>query len=85
MLSYIGIFRRKFIWSNLQVIFLRGRPKSVVSRRLYMDSSRVQGCGLFSITISGIGFHQCHSDHSVFVQRTKSDIVVWQFMLITFF
>ena len=30
----------------------------------------------FSITISGIGFHRCHSDHSVFVRRTKSGIVV---------
>jgi len=30
----------------------------------------------FSITISGIGFHRCHSDHSVFAQHTKSGIVV---------
>jgi len=30
----------------------------------------------FSLTISVIGFHQCHSDHSVFVQRIKSGIVV---------
>jgi len=30
----------------------------------------------FSLTISGIGFHRCHSDHSVFVRRTKSDIIV---------
>jgi len=30
----------------------------------------------FNITISGIGFHRCHSNHSVFVQRIKSSIVV---------
>ena len=30
----------------------------------------------FSLTISVIGFHRCHSDHSVFVRRTKYDIVV---------
>ena len=26
----------------------------------------------FSITISGIGLHRYHSDHSVFIRRTKS-------------
>jgi len=36
----------------------------------------------FSITISVIGFHQYHSDHYVFVQRTKSDIVVLTVYLI---
>jgi len=30
----------------------------------------------FSITISGIDFHRCHSDHSIFVRCTKSSIVV---------
>ena len=30
----------------------------------------------FSITISGIDFHRYHSDHSVFVRRTKSGVVV---------
>ena len=30
----------------------------------------------FSFTISVIGFHWCHSDHSVFVPRTKSGIIV---------
>jgi len=30
----------------------------------------------FSLTISGIGFHQCHSDHSVFVRCTKSGNIV---------
>jgi len=30
----------------------------------------------FSITISGIGFHRCHSDHFVFVQHTKSGTIV---------
>jgi len=30
----------------------------------------------FSITISGNDFHRRHSDHSVFVRRTKSGIVV---------
>ena len=30
----------------------------------------------FSITIFGIGFRLCRSDHSVFVRRTKSGIVV---------
>ena len=30
----------------------------------------------FSLTISGIVFHRCHSDYSVFVRRTKSNFVV---------
>jgi len=30
----------------------------------------------FSLTISVIGFHPCHSDHCVFVRRTKSGIIV---------
>jgi len=30
----------------------------------------------FSLTISGIGFRRCHLNHSVFVRRTMSGIVV---------
>jgi len=30
----------------------------------------------FSLTISGIGFRRCHSDHSVFVRCTRSGIVI---------
>ena len=30
----------------------------------------------FSLTISGIGFRRSHSDHSVFVRRTRSGIVI---------
>jgi len=30
----------------------------------------------FNMIISGIGFARCHSDHSVFVRRTKSDSVI---------
>jgi len=30
----------------------------------------------FSLTISGIDFRWCHSDHSVFIQRTRSGIVI---------
>ena len=30
----------------------------------------------FNITISGIDFHRCHSDHFVFVRRTKSGIII---------
>jgi len=30
----------------------------------------------FSLTISGISFHRYHSDHFVFVRRTKSGVVV---------
>jgi len=30
----------------------------------------------FGITISGTDFHRCHSDHSVFIERTKFCIVV---------
>jgi len=47
-LSFMGIFRRKFIWSNPQTMLLRGEQKVVVSRRPYMDSNRVQGRGLRS-------------------------------------
>jgi len=30
----------------------------------------------FSLTISGIDFRRCHSEHFVFVRRTRSGIVV---------
>jgi len=30
----------------------------------------------FSLTISSIEFRRCHSDHSIFVRRTRSGIVV---------
>ena len=30
----------------------------------------------FNITIFGISFHRCHSDHSVFVRHRKSSIIV---------
>ena len=29
-----------------------------------------------SITISGISFHRCHSNHSIFVRHTKSSLVI---------
>ena len=41
-----------------------------------MESNRVQGHSLKNSVISGIGFARCHSDHSVFVRRTKSDSVI---------
>ena len=76
-LSYMGIFRRKFIWSNLQAMLLRGRQKSVVSRRPYMDLSRVQSV-VWEVQPYYFWYwlYRCHYDHSVFVRRTKSDIVV---------
>ena len=30
----------------------------------------------FNITISGVSFHHCHPDHSVFVQLTKYGLVI---------
>ena len=39
-----------------------------------MNSSRVQGHGLRSSVLTC--FRRCHSDHSVFVRRTSSGIVV---------
>jgi len=51
MFSYMGIFRRKFIWSNLQAMLLGGRQKSFISRRPYMDSSKIQKRGLRSSTL----------------------------------
>jgi len=32
-----------------------------------------------SLTISGIDFHRCHSDHSVFIRCTKSGIIILTF------
>jgi len=34
----------------------------------------------FSLTIFGIGFYQCHSDHPVFVWRTNSSIVILMYV-----
>jgi len=39
----------------------------------------------FSLTISGIGFRRCHSDHSVFIRCTRSGIIVLLFVLMTFY
>ena len=39
----------------------------------------------FSLTISGIGFRRCHSDHFVFTRRTRSGIVVRLSILMTFY
>jgi len=50
----LGIFRRKCIWINLQVILLSRRIKFVVLRRLCMASSRVQGRGLRSSTLPSL-------------------------------
>ena len=33
-------------------------------------------CEKFSMVIFGIGFTRCHSNHSVFVRRTKSGLVI---------
>jgi len=30
----------------------------------------------FNLTVSDIGFYWCHSDHSVYVQCTKSGIII---------
>jgi len=77
MLSYMGIFRRKFIWSNSQAMLLRGTKVCHLKKAIYglNQSPRVQFEKL-NLSISGIGFHRCHSDHSVFVRRIKSGIVV---------
>ena len=53
------------------------RIRSLVSKMLYgLKQSPKVWFEMFSITISSIDFHRCHLDHSVFVRRTKSDIVV---------
>ena len=59
-------------------MLLRGRILSADSGRQFIDSNRVQGHGLRSLSmiISGIGFARCHSDQSVFVRRTKSGSVI---------
>ena len=69
-------------------MLLRGRIRSVVSKRLYIVSSRVQGRCLRSSTLPSLALvfadvtrialslFGAHSDHSVFIRRTKSGIVV---------
>ena len=55
----------------------QGKIRSVVPKKLYMVSSKVQERGLrSSALLSPILIHRCHSDHSVFVRRIKSGIVV---------
>jgi len=69
MLSYMVIFRRKCIWNNLQVMLLRGRIR--YKKAIYGKQSPRSRFEKFNITISGIDFHRCYSNHSAFVQRTN--------------
>jgi len=55
----------------------QGKTKICLKKTIYelKQSPRVL-FEKFSLTISGIGFRRSHSDHSIFVQCTKSGIVV---------
>ena len=59
-------------------MLLKGEQKSVFSRRPYIDSSRVQGRGLRSSTLSFLllDFTGAIQITLVFVRRIKSGIVV---------
>jgi len=49
ILFYMVICRMRYIWSNLPGMLLRRRIKSDISRRQYMDSSRIHEHGLKSL------------------------------------
>ena len=73
----MGIFRRKFIWSNLQVMLLRETKVCRLKKVIYgLKQSPRAWFEKFSLAIYGIGFRRYHSDHSVFVRRKRSGIVV---------
>jgi len=77
MPSYMGIFKRRYICSNLQVMLLRGRIKSVVSKRQSMISTKVHGRGLRSLALpSPVLVFTSVAQITVFVRHIKSDIVV---------
>jgi len=58
-------------------MLLRGEIRFVVSKRLYMVSSRVQGRGLRNSVLSSLALIFTDVTHiTVFVRRTKSGIVV---------
>jgi len=74
---YGMVIWRRYIWSNLRSMLLGGNKVCRLRKAIYRlkQSPRVW-YKKFSITISGIGFHHCHSDHSVFLQHTKSGLVI---------
>jgi len=83
-ISYMGIFRRKFIWSNPRLCCSEGTKVCCLKKAIYeLKQSPRMWLEKFSLTISGIGFHQCHSDHFVFLWHTKSGIVVLHDILLT--
>jgi len=81
-----GCKERLFIWGSLGGGVYGATPGYIaqgetkvcrLKKAIYglKQSSRVW-FEKFSFTIYGIGFRRCHSNHSVFVRRTRSDIVV---------
>jgi len=57
-------------------MLLKGRQKCRLKVIYGLKQSPRAWFEKFSFIISGISFHQCHSDHSVFVRRTKYGVVV---------
>jgi len=57
-------------------MLLRGAKVCLLKQVIYVLKQSLRAFEKFSLTISSIGFHRCHSDHSVFIRRTKSGIVI---------
>ena len=76
--------KNAFLYGDLHEVYME-QPPGYIAQRENLSSqegyiwSQVESkvwFEKFSITISGIGFHWCDSDHSVFVRRIKTGIVV---------
>ena len=66
--------KNAFLYGDLQEEVYMEQPLSYVAQgetKVCRLKKAIYGLKQ-SLTISGIGFRQCHSDHSVFVRRTRS-------------
>ena len=71
----MGIFKRKFIWSNLQDLLLSGRLVKFVS--LYsLKQSPCSWFGKFGQANEKFGMRKSKSDHSVFHENSEADIIL---------
>ena len=76
MPSYMGIFRS--IYGETSRFIAQGKNKVYRLKKAISDLKQSPQAWFekFNITISGIGFHRCHSDYFDFNRHIKSGIVI---------
>ena len=75
MSFFMGILQKRFIWSNLPGLLLRGRlVESVVSEYGLKQSPRAW-FGKFSEVIEKFGMKKSKSNHSIFYINSQAGII----------